>query len=332
MIKRTIYFGSEAYLSTKDQQMRIRFADKEKQEQSVPIEDIGVLILDHYRLSFTQTLLTRLLANNAAVITCDEKHMPQGMLLNLDGNTIQQERFASQISASLPLKKSLWQQTTKAKIHNQAAVLAITGIGTNLTDVGNIEDAYYPFTDTDEIIEKLNNKNPHENMQYWEQSVAPGDPDNYEARAAAYYWKTIFVEHIQNFKRGRFEAEPNNLLNYGYAILRAITARNLVGSGLLPTFGIHHHNRYNAYALADDIMEPYRPFVDLIVLGILENFDEVAELTPELKRELLQISTADVVINGKRSPLMVAMQQTTASLADCFGGTLRKIKYPEMPE
>jgi CRISPR-associated protein Cas1 len=167
-------------------------------------------------------------------------------------------------------------------------------------------------------------------MKYWENSVNSGDPENYEARAAAYYWKNLFKDFQDDFVRGRFEAEPNNLLNYGYAVLRAIVARSLVASGLLPTLGIHHHNRYNAYALADDIMEPYRPFVDKIVLEIIEKHPSVDELTPELKKELLQIPVLDIFIDGQSSPLLVGMQQTTASLASCFSGEVRKIKYPEL--
>ena len=158
--------------------------------------------------------------------------------------------------------------------------------------------------------------------------VRSGDSANMEARAAAYYWKTLFHD-IDGFVRGRDEDEPNNLLNYGYAIVRAIIARALVSSGLLPTLGIHHHNRYNAYCLADDIMEPYRPYVDKIVFDICM-WGEAFKLTPGLKRELLSIPTIDVIINDKRSPLMVAASTTTASLVKCFTGEMRKILYPTM--
>lgn len=165
-------------------------------------------------------------------------------------------------------------------------------------------------------------------MLYWAGKVGSGDPENYEGRAAAYYWSQIFADFIPGFKRGRFEDAPNNLLNYGYAILRAVIARNLVGSGLLPTLGIHHRNKYNAYCLADDIMEPYRPFVDQLVRGLLKTHPDQEELNTELKQQLLQIPVIDVIIEGKKSPLMVASQQTTASLFHCFAGNVRKIKYP----
>ena len=166
-------------------------------------------------------------------------------------------------------------------------------------------------------------------MCVWANAVRSGDPDNLEARAAAYYWRNLFLD-FPDFVRDREGTPPNNLLNYGYAILRAVIARSLVGSGLLPTLGIHHHNRYNAYCLADDIMEPYRPYVDQLVIDILHRFDNVSSLSKELKMELLSIPMIDVVVNGKRSPLMIAAQQTTASLAKCFSGETRRISYPEM--
>ena len=313
MIKRTLYFGNDVYLNTKDRQLVISYPDKEKEKIKVPIEDIGVVVLDAYRLTISQNLISRLLDNNVALITCDSRKMPQGLMLNLEGNTLQQERFKYQVDASLPLKKQLWQHTIKTKILNQRALLTHLMTESHLMSSNNLE-----------------------NMQYWANSVRSGDPDNYEARAAAFYWKTIFKEFVPNFVRGRYEADPNNLLNYGYAILRAVTARSIVASGLMPTFGIHHHNKYNAYALADDIMEPYRPYVDEIVYGICEKegffqnqtFENSIELRTDIKAELLQIPAIDVVIDGEKSPLMNAMQRTTASLFHCFVGNSRKILYP----
>jgi len=299
MIKRTLYFGNDAYLSTKDDQLMVSFPDKGKPPVKIPVEDIGVVIFDHYHITYTQSLVTKLLHNNVAMVTCNERHLPQGLMLNLEGNHIQTERFTAQINASVPLKKKLWQQTVKAKIRNQAKMLESIGAET-------------------------------ENMKYWENSVTSGDTTNYEGRAAAYYWKCLFKDHISNFKRGRFEEEPNNLLNYGYAILRAVVARSLIASGLLPTLGIHHHNKYNAYCLADDIMEPYRPYVDSVVLKILESEDDIYDLSPALKKQLLQIPVVDIVIDGKKSPLMIGMQRTTASLNACFMGEQRKLIYPEI--
>lgn len=303
MIKRTLYFGNPAYLSLKLQQMVITSPSKEVEAgkgevRTIPVEDIGIVILDHKQITITQGLMEQLIDNNCAIITCGSNHLPVGLMLPLYGNTVQNERFRNQIDASLPLKKQLWQQTIQYKIANQASVLKyVTG------DV-------------------------HKNMYVWADCVRSGDVENMEARAAAYYWKNIFPDR-PDFTRGREEAEPNNLLNYGYAILRAIVARALVASGLLPTLGIHHHNRYNAYCLADDIMEPYRPYVDKIVYDIVSE-GGTFELTKEIKVKLLSIPTTEVLVNGKRSPLMVAVSQTTASLAKCFNGESRKLTYPEM--
>ena len=310
MIKRTLCFSNPAYLSLKNAQLVIKLPEVEKADvaelikaeavRTIPIEDIGVMVLDNRQITITQGLVEALLENNCAIITCDSAHLPGGLMLPLCGNTTQSERFRAQIDASLPLKKQLWQQTVQCKIRNQAAVLQ----------------------NTRNAIVK--------NMLVWAGEVKSGDSDNLEGRAAAYYWRNLFPD-ILGFTRDREGVPPNNLLNYGYAILRAVVARALVGSGLLPTLGIHHHNRYNAYCLADDIMEPYRPYVDALVCQLVADGHITEELTVELKRELLQIPTLDVVINGKRSPLMVAVSMTTASLQKCYAGEIRKIVYPNIP-
>ena len=296
MIKRTIYVGNPAYLSLKNAQMILRRPDVE-QDVSIPIEDMGLLVLDNQQITVTQGLMAQLLANNCAVVTCDNKCMPVGLLLPLDGHTLQSERFRAQIDSSKPLRKQLWQQTVQAKIANQATILhQLTG-----AEVGN--------------------------MRAWVNAVRSGDADNLEARAAAYYWRNFFPDN-QDFTRDRDGWPPNNLLNYGYAILRAIIARSLVGSGLLPTLGIHHHNKYNAYCLADDIMEPYRPFVDRLVKQMMGKYDDIWLLTTDMKRDLLAIPTLDVKINGRRSPLLIAATITTSSLARCFAGETKTILYP----
>lgn len=298
MIKRTLFFGNPSYLNLRDNQMVVDIQEGDKRQITVPVEDIGVVVLDSPQITITHPLLNALLMNNTSVITCNEKHMPYGLLMPIESNTLQSERFKDQMEASLPLKKQLWQQTVEAKIANQLWLLQTRGI-----DV--------------------------EPMRYFERSVRSGDPDNYEGRAAAFYWKNLFDGLTEEaFVRGRYEDEPNNLLNYGYAILRAIVARSLVGSGLLPTLGIHHHNRYNAFCLADDIMEPYRPFVDRLVLEIVNEFDDCSILTKEIKSRLLVLPTIDVVIDEQKSPLMLATQRTTASLYDCFEGVSRKLLYP----
>ena len=297
MIKKTLYFGNPMYLSLRNAQLVLRKPDADKLEESfkqdaertIPIEDIGVVVLDNRRITITTGAMEALLGNNCAIITCDSTNLPVGLMLPLSGNTTQSERFRNQIDASLPLKKQLWQQTIRQKILNQATVLN---------------------KNTGAIVK---------NMQVWANEVKSGDPDNLEARAAAYYWRNLFPS-LPNFVRGREGDPPNNLLNYGYAILRACVARGLVGSGLLPTLGIHHHNRYNAYCLADDIMEPYRPFVDDLVINIMQKYPDYTELTQSIKTALLMIPSLDVMLDGKRSPLMIAVGQTTASLAKCFNG------------
>ena len=305
MIKKTLYFGNPAYLSLRNRQLVIRLPEVEKAElpdivkqetvRTIPIEDIGVVVLDNKQITITQGALAELVANSAAVITCDSKCMPTGMLLPLSGNTLYQERFRNQIEAAIPLRKQLWQQTVKAKIENQAYCLQ-----------KNTSKSFVP-------------------LHVLARKVRSDDADNHEAQAAAYYWKNLFSD---GFTRDKDGIPPNNLLNYGYAILRAVIARALVGSGLLPVYGIHHHNRYNAYCLADDIMEPYRPFVDDLVISTMKKMEVSDDLTVELKREMLSIPVLDVSIGGKRSPLMIAVGLTTASLAKCYNGEAREISYP----
>lgn len=295
MIKRTLCFSNPTYLSVKLNQLVISSPEKEE-KKTIPIEDIGVVILDSPQITVTQTVLVKLLENNTAVVTCNSSHHPIGLQLCLDGNTLQSERFQKQISASEVLKKNLWQQTIQSKIYNQAMFLQELGI-------------------------------PIRNMLLWSRSVTSGDTKNHEARAAAYYWETLLQSH-DNFKRERFGEYPNNFFNYTYAILRAIVARNLVGSGLLPTLGIHHKNKYNAYCLADDIMEPYRPYADRLVLETIQKYPDTEDINKEIKSMLLTLPVIDVKINKQQRPLLVAVAETTASLAQCFAGKRRKIKYP----
>lgn len=302
MIKKTLCFSNRAVLSVSLDQLKIKAYNPQTSEwieTTRSIEDIGVLIIDSPEVILTSALIAKLTENNVAQIFCDSKHMPTGMMLPLDGNTLQSEKFKAQINASQPLKKQLWQQTVSAKIRNQGALLRVA----NGIEIGN--------------------------MLAWSASVRSGDPENIEGRAAAYYWKTIFHEY-SDFKRDRDEEGVNSLLNYGYAILRAIIARSLVGSGLLPTLGIHHSNKYNAYCLADDIMEPYRPYVDLLVIDMVRNMGLTPEINKETKQQLLTLPTIDVRIKNLNRPLFVAASITTASLAKCYDGESKKILYPDL--
>ncbi|NDV94356.1 type II CRISPR-associated endonuclease Cas1 [Dysgonomonas sp. 521] len=309
MIKKTLYFGNPAYLSMSNMQMIVKLPEvenaevpdsfKERSKASIPIEDIGVVILDNKRITITHGLIEKLLENNVALVTCDSARMPVGLMLPLCGHSTQTEHFREQIEATQPLKKQLWQQTVKAKIKNQATLLESTR----------------------EI-----DSTP---MFKWADNVKSGDPDNYEAQAAAYFWMNIFPE-IPDFRRHREGIPPNNLLNYGYTILRAVIARAIVSSGMLPSLGIFHRNKYNAYCLADDIMEPYRSVVDKVVIDIVSTGIDISELNLELKQVLLSIPAQDVLMNGKRRPLLVAASQTAASLYKCFSGEFRKIVYPDI--
>lgn len=297
MIKRTLYFGNPAYLHKSQMQLKVIKPDDNSILGTIPIEDIGVVVLDNPQITITQALLAALIERNTAVISCDDKHMPAGLVLPLDGNSIQTERFREQIDATEPLKKNLWAQTVKAKIANQAKVLKLAGAENKRLE------ALLP-------------------------QIQSGDPDNIEGRAASVYWKLLFED--LPFVRDRYGTMPNAHLNYCYAVLRAIVARSLVGSGLLPTFGIHHSNRYNAYCLADDIMEPYRPFCDWMVFNMLKRKEILDDdITKDHKARLLTIASVDIEIDKKKSPLMVGMARTTSSLAECYSGVRRKIVYPE---
>ena len=307
MIKRIIGFMNPTYLNLKLGQVVVTYPEIENCEnlsdaikaesvRTIPIEDIGVIILDHKQITITNALMAALLDNNVAIITCNDQHLPIGLTLLLEGNHIQSERFRQQIDSSEPLRKQMWQQTIISKITAQAKLLGKQGVVNG-------------------------------NMLAWSKQVKSGDTDNLEGRAAAYYWRNLFRN--PDFIRGREGEPPNNLLNYGYAIVRALMARALVAAGLLPTLGIHHHNRYNAYCLADDIMEPYRPFVDELVIDIMQRFTDISQLTTDIKRDLLGITTVDVIIDNHRSPLQIAIQTTANSVQKCFTGEARKIIYPE---
>ena len=296
MIKRTLLFGKPAHLTTNKNQLVVKYSD-DQQKKTMPIEDIGVVLLEDSQITISHALISKLLGNQVAIITCDAQHLPQGLMLNLNTHHKQVAQMRYQLAASQSLKDRLWKQTIRAKILNQAALLKINNI-------------------------------PAQNMVRWANKVQNGDPANFEGRASAYYWKSLFTDLISKFKRGRFEGEPNNLLNYGYAILRATIARALMVSELLPTLGCHHSNQYNSYCLADDLMEPYRPFVDQLVLELVRSEEDYADLTPKLKQALLKIPVVDVSINGQTSPLMLAAQQSAACLAKCYAKEKKHLKLP----
>ncbi len=293
MLKRTLFFSNPYRLSLKDRQLVIVGHDS-PDVKTVPVEDIGFMVLEHPQISFTMRLVEQLNANNVGVVFCDSKHMPSSMLLPLDANHIQNEVFRYQVDASEPLKKNLWKQTIESKIGNQAALLEKFG-------------------------------HPAHDLKNLARTVKSGDSDNREGFAARIYWQRLMGK---GFIRDRFGEPPNPFLNYGYILLRSAVARALSGSGLLSTLGIHHRNRYNAFCLADDIMEPYRPYVDQVVMHMCSKWPDAFELGKEHKAELLKLMTVDVNIGEIKRPLMVALSQTTASLVRCFAGETRKMAYP----
>lgn len=302
MLKRTIVLSSQAYLKKEQDQLVIQQGEESR---SVPIEDIGVLLLESYQVTVTQPVLTALMKNDSVVITCDESHHPNGIMLPVSGNSIHTAILRDQMTASVPYRKQLWQQTVKAKLLNQA-----------------------------EVLDRIGKESAP--LRRWAVGVRSGDTSNLEARGAKYYWEHFLPTDLpalagMGFRRDPDGTPPNNLLNYGYAILRAAVARALVSSGLHPALGIHHQNEYNAFCLADDIMEPYRPFVDMLVRSLVLDGTPLDTLTTETKKKLLSILIVDVKMEGALKPLSLALSTTTKSLADCYAKERRVLKYPEFP-
>ncbi|MBW7869309.1 MAG: type II CRISPR-associated endonuclease Cas1 [Brumimicrobium sp.] len=295
MLKRTVYIGNPAYLKYKDLRLEILDIISKEVKGSVPIEDIAIVVLDSYQITISHQVINALQENNVAILSCNEQHLPLGLMLPLAGHVEHSERLKVQINVSEPLRKQLWKQTVESKISQQML-----------------------------LLKKL--KKNFSPMEEYLASVKSGDTSNMEGVAAKYYWEQLF----DDFTRDRYGDAPNNLLNFGYAVLRSIVARAIVSSGMHPTLGIFHRNKYNAYCLADDVMEPYRPYVDEVVYHIMENSEigTSESLSKENKAQILQIATRDVLILQKTRPLMVAVSTTTSSLYQCFLGEQRVIRYP----
>lgn len=296
MIKRIIYIESPCYVSTENEQIWINYKSSDLKER-IAAEDLGFLILDNYQITISANAINKIGQNGAAVLTCGSNHHPLMLALPIEGNYLQTERLNKQISASLPQKKKLWTQVIISKINNQALVLK------------HFSKEYKT------LLSKI-------------EKIRSGDTTNQEAIASQYYWKKLF-EGI-DFRRDPDGDYPNNLLNYGYAILRAIVARSIVSSGLHPSIGIFHKNKLNAFCLADDMMEPYRPLVDKVVYEYyLQNpYNEI--LSKEVKKMLLELAFYDVKIGNKVHPLSIGVQITISSLVDYFSGKIKKLKLPEL--
>jgi CRISPR-associated protein Cas1 len=295
MITRSIYIGSPSYLQLKDEQMVISCPVSKDVKGRIPTEDLGLIMIDHYQVTITHQLIQKLMNHKVVVISCDDTHMPHGMMLPIYGHSEYSERVKDQIEASEPLKKQLWKQTVEAKIANQKAVL---------TKLGRYSDP----------------------MTTYLQEVRSGDQSNMEGIAAQHYWKHLIS---LDFIRARHGASPNHLFNFGYIVLRSIVARAIVETGLLPVMGIFHKNKYNPYCLADDLMEPYRPVVDQLVMEWLEQ-GPAEELTKDFKAHILRMATVDLSIDNKTRPLMVAVKTSAVSLWKCYSGEKRQIHYPSL--
>ena len=292
MIKQTLFFSTPVSLSLKYNQIVIKLKDIDE-VITRPIEDVGFVIIENQMVHITMPLLNALANNNVSVIFCDDKCMPNSMLMSLESNSIQQEIYKIQFNATQPTKKRIWKEIIENKIRNQATLLEKLGLD------GNILKPYY-------------------------MNVLSGDSDNREGAAAKVYWQQMFGKQ---FVRSRDGGYPNPMLNYGYTILRAAVARSLLGSGLFPLFGIFHRNRYNAFPLADDVMEPYRPFVDFAVKQIYDfSSDEI--LDKNVKQVLVKVLFSDVKIKGQMRPLQVALSMTTASLVRAFKDKKESVVFP----
>lgn len=298
MIARTLSFASPGRLTVRNAQLV--YEGENGIRRDFPIEDLGFVILETGLMTISASCIQQLAEANVALVVCDATHTPSAQMLPFAAHTTTQETISAQLAATAAVQGRLWRQIVRAKIANQA-----------------------------ELLKRLGHKE-HSRLKAMSGEVKNYDEGNIEAQAARIYFRTLAPD--PDFIRSREGPWPNPALNYGYGVLRAAVARALVGSGLTCFRGIHHHNRYNAFCLADDMMEPYRPFVDQYVFGNVPPFDVVAtELTREMKARLLQMLTCDVKTETGRRPLMVALSQTTASLARYYLGKTDELVLPAFP-
>ena len=297
MIARTLCFSSSGKLSVKLEQLVWSGADGT--QRTMPVEDIGFVILESEKIEITAACLQLLAERNVAVVVCDRTHTPSAQLLPYAANLTAQETVEAQLAATEAVNGRLWRQICRRKILNQAGLMRLLDADANVPS-----------------------------MRILAQQMKNGDPANCEGQAARMYFHALGPE---GFRRDRDGDWPTAALNYGYAILRAAVARALVGSGLCCFRGIHHHNRYNPFCLADDVMEPYRPYVDQYVFGKVRPFDvPMREITREMKARLLEMLTCDVKVGEVRRPLMIALSLTTASLAKYYLGKAEELALPEL--
>lgn len=294
MLKRSLVFTSAVALSLKNNQLVVSYKDMPDEKRTIPIEDIGCVIVENQMTTMTMPIINALADANVAVIICDGKSMPNAMVQSFGANITQGETLRNQMSVGEVLKKQLWKQIVEAKIRNQALLL---------NKLGKNGDKLKPFY----------------------MNVKSGDSDNREGIAARLFWQELFGDR---FTRDREEPGLNALLNYGYTILRAATARSLVASGLLPAIGLFHHNRSNAFPLADDVMEPYRPYVDEIVYTMYQQGQ--VTLNQQTKGILINVLYCDTKFEKVMRPLSVGLTMTTASLTKCYAKETTKIVFPSI--
>jgi CRISPR-associated protein Cas1 len=292
MIKRILEVSSPAYLHVKDLQLVIESLEDRERVLSVPMEDLGILILDNSGIRCSHNVFSLATKHNVAVVCCDEKHLPAGMFLNFSAHSLHAKILRQQIDLSEPRRKRVWQSIIRQKIEAQAQCLKLC-------------------RENDDNLAELSNR------------VRSGDPDNVEAQAARRYWPLLFSK---NFKRDPDANGINSMLNYGYSVVRTSVCRALVGSGLSPALGIHHQNQYNAYALADDIMEPLRPLIDKKVYELSVK-NSVSELNKQTKQHLLTLVTENFQVNGLQFPFFIALTHYTGSLAQYMAGEREELEY-----
>ena len=295
MLKRTLVFSNPVRLSLRNRQLVLAYKDDPENTTTVPIEDIGVVVVENQQVSVTLPLLNALTENEVQVVFCNATGMPSSMLLGFEGNNLQGETLRNQMSCGEVLKKQLWKQIVESKIRNQSRLLDKVG------QEGACLRPYYS-------------------------NVKSGDADNREGSAARIYFQRLFGA---DFVRDRTLPGINALLNYGYTILRAAVSRAIVSSGLFPAIGLFHHNRSNAFPLADDLMEPYRPFVDEAVYDLL--MQGSMELTKDTKAKLIMVLYADTEFENVNRPLSAGLSMTTSSLVRCYAKDCLKLSLPSLP-
>lgn len=297
MTDRILDFSSQsAKLRVKHRQLEVTL-DPESPPRTFPLAEIAMMLVSHPQVHFSHAVLAGLCEHGGVLIVCDGKSLPTGILLPINAHHAQVARFEKQACLKQPVKKRLWREVVRRKIENQAAVLKLaTG-----SDAGLVAMAAM---------------------------VRSGDPANVEAQAARRYWPRLFP--TESFKRLRTAADQNLMLNYGYAVLRAIVARAICASGLHPSLGLHHHNRSSGYPLADDLMEPLRPVVDARVLEFVRQYEEPKHLTKVEKEFLISHLLGRFPHQGEQRTLFDIAARMTASLTHVIEGDARKLELPEI--